>query len=594
MNTNADVSRALDSRMTSFRQARWELAEADERAVLRLSRELDVPSPVARILLGRGLSDTERAREFLSPSLDRHLHDPFAMFGMDRAVDRLRRALDGGERIRIVSDYDVDGTTASVILQHSLRLLGAGDRVSYHIPSRFDEGYGFSVAAAERAALDGAQIVVTCDIGVRDHAAVDRAAELGIDVIICDHHLPPGEDVPSRALAVLCPKQDNCNYPNSFLAACGLSLKVAQALLADHPRRADVIASLVKLAAIGTVADMVELDDLENRAIVSAGLDGLSQPSRNPGLAALLEVSGLGGRAVTATDCGYKLGPRINAAGRLAAASTVIELFNARDSESAMELARELNRLNGERQEVQQRLVERVMDAIRGLKATPMVALFAGDESDGWHRGVVGIVASKVVDAMNRPAFIVAFDADGVGRGSARTANGIHLVEALESAADLLVKFGGHRAAAGFTVEREKIGALEARLSEYVSARVDGDEDLLPRFRADASLSPDEVTIDAVRELLRLEPHGIGNPRPVFLVEAAMVRRVTIMKDRHLKLVIAGEEAGTVEAVWWDGAQFAGDCALGSRLDLLATCSVNEWQGVARPQLVIKDARPAR
>ncbi len=580
--------------MTSFRHARWELTEVNERDVLRLSRDLDVPAPVARILLARGYSDAAHAAEFLDPSLERHLHDPRAMLGMDRAVGRLERAIADGERIRIVSDYDVDGTTASVILQHTFRLLGAGDRVSYHIPSRFDEGYGFSVAAAEQAARDGAAVVVTCDIGVRDHAAVNRAADLGIDVIVCDHHLPPGEDVPSRALAVLCPKQNNCEYPNDFLAACGLSLKVAQAMLAGHPKRDAVIASLVKLAAIGTVADMVELDDLENRAIVSAGLKGLSGPSRNHGLAALLEVSGLGGKPVSASDCGYKLGPRINAAGRLAAATTVIELFNATSTESAMGIARELNRLNGERQEVQQRLVEHVMDEMGALGEVPPVALFAGDEAGGWHRGVVGIVASKVVDALNRPAFIVAVDSEGVGRGSARSANGIHLVDALESASDLLVKFGGHRAAAGFTVQRDHIESLRDRLTAFVTTNVESDGDLAPRYRADAAMSPDEVTLDAARELQRLEPHGIGNPRPMFLVESATVRRVMIMKDRHLKLVLAGDDAGSVEAVWWDGAEYASECPVGARIDVLASCSVNEWQGVSRPQLVIKDARPAR
>jgi single-stranded-DNA-specific exonuclease len=579
--------------MQSFKRARWEVAEVDEREVLRFSRILDVAAPVARILAARGMHDAAEAREFLSPSIARHLHDPAEMFGMEAAVARLRLAISRGEHVRVVSDYDVDGTTASVILQHTLKILGAADRVSYHIPSRFDEGYGFSVAAAERAAADGASVVVTCDIGVRDHRAVDAAADLGVDVIVCDHHLPPGEDVPSRAHAVLCPKQERCGYPNPELAACGLALKVAQALLADHPKRDGILAALVKIAAIGTVADMVGLDTRENRAIVAEGLAGLSRPSRNYGLNALLEVCGLSNRAVTAADCGFKLGPRINAAGRLAAATTVVELFNATTPERALAIAPELNRLNTERQQVQQRLVERVVDDLAAVGSTPYVALFAGDERDGWHRGVVGIVASKVVDMVSRPAFIVAVDEDGVGRGSARSSAGIHLVRALESCSDLLVKFGGHAAAAGFTVRREHVDELRERLSAHVASALASEEDLAPRFRVDATMAPDEATVEAARELSRLEPHGIGNPRPVFLVEGARVRRHFIMKEKHLKLVLEGGETGSLEAVWWDGAKFAEHCPTGIALDLVATCGVNEWQGVVKPQLTVKDARLA-
>lgn len=580
--------------MQSFKRARWEVAEIDEREVLRLARAIDVSAPVARILVARGLTDPVAARDFLSPSLLAHLHDPAEMFGMDRAVERIRRAIERGEGIRIVSDYDVDGTTASVILQHTLRFLGAGEGVSYHIPSRFDEGYGFSVGAAERAAADGASVVVTCDIGVRDHRAVDRAADLGVDVIVADHHLPPGEDVPSRAYAVLCPKQDRCDYPNPELAACGLSLKLAQALMADHPKRDAFVSSLAKIAAIGTVADMVGLNTRENRAIVTAGLAGLSKPSNNHGLNALLEVSGIANRAVTTADCGFKLGPRINAAGRLAEANTVVELFNATSAERASTIAHELNRLNTERQQVQQRLVERVVGDLSAIGRMPFVALFAGEEADGWHRGVVGIVASKVVDMVNRPAFIVAVDDEGVGRGSARSAAGIHLVRALESCADLLVKFGGHAAAAGFTVRREHLDELRDRLSAHVEKTLASEEDLAPRFRVDATMNADEVTLAAVRELVQLEPHGIGNPKPQFLVENATVRRQFVMKDKHLKLVLAGGDNGTVEAVWWDGASFAEHCPSGSALDLVVQCGLNEWQGVVKPQLTVRDARLAR
>jgi single-stranded-DNA-specific exonuclease len=578
----------------TFKGAHWEVAEIDERDVLRLARTLDVTAPLARILLARDKGDLAEARAFLAPSLADHMHDPREMYGMEQAVDRLRAAIARGEGVRIVSDYDVDGTTASVILQHTLRLLGAAKLVSYHIPSRFDEGYGFSAAAAERAAEDGARLVVTCDIGVRDHAAVNRASDLGIDVIVCDHHLPPGEDVPDRAFAVLCPKQDRCTYPNDELAACGLSLKLSEALLRDHPRRAQFIASLAKIAAIGTIADMVGLHTRENRAIVAEGLAGLSRPSRNHGLNALLEAAGIAGRAVTTADCGFKLGPRINAAGRLAEATTVVELFNADTHARATVIAQELNRLNTQRQQVQQRLIEQVVNDLSTVGSPPYVVLFAGSEADGWHRGVVGIVASRVVELANRPAFIVAVDENGIGRGSARSTAGIHLVGALESCSDILVKFGGHAAAAGFTVRRENIDELRDRLSAHVASVLESDDALTPRYRADARLSLDEVTIDMARGLARLEPHGIGNPKPVFLLEGACVRRAFIMKEKHLKLVLGDRDGRGVEAVWWDGATHEPDCAVGAMLDLLVTCGVNEWQGVERAQLTIKDARSVR
>jgi single-stranded-DNA-specific exonuclease len=277
----------------------------------------------------------------------------------------------------------------------------------------------------------------------------------------------------------------------------------------------------------------------------------------------------------------------------LAAATTVVELFNADSHTRAAALAAELNRLNSERQQVQQRLVEQVVNDLTSLGSPPFVVLFAGDEADGWHRGVVGIVASRVVELANRPAFIVAVDEDGVGRGSARSTAGVHLVEALESCSDILVKFGGHAAAAGFTVRREHLDELRERLAKHVSSKLTSEEDLMPRYRADAQLGLDEVTVEMARGLSRLEPHGIGNPRPVFLVEGAIVRRAFVMKERHLKLIVGDRNGNTVDAVWWDGAEYERACGAGKSLDLLVSCGVNEWQGLERSQLTIKDARPA-
>ena len=305
---------------------RWMLAPADQ------SRRFHIHSLhplVARCLSAR--VGSAAVSDWLRPVAS-HLHDPFLMKGMSRAVERIKKAVADQERIRIVTDYDVDGTTSSLILQSLLRLLGSGERVDYHIPDRFNEGYGFSAVAAQKAVADGISLIVTADIGVKDHDAVSMAAAAGVDVIICDHHLPAGESVPEDAYVVLCPLQQGCSYPNKALAACGVSLKLAQAALPQNSARTDkIISSMMKVAAIGTVADVVDLSGLENRAIVTLGLERLREGPNAPGLQALLNVSELSGGWIDASDIGYRVSPRINAAGRLAGAQTVVELFSARN-----------------------------------------------------------------------------------------------------------------------------------------------------------------------------------------------------------------------------------------------------------------------
>ena len=283
----------------------WTQSPVDENVVQQISTACDLPLIAAQCLVLRGWNQVDRANRALQPKMS-DLHDPYAMLGMDKAVERIQRAVVENDRIRIVTDYDVDGTTSSLILQATLMLLGvAPDRLDYHIPDRFTEGYGFSRHAAEQAITDGVQLLVTADIGVRDHATVSAATHGGVDVIICDHHLPDGETVPESAHAVLCPPQTHCAYPNDALAACGVSLKLAQALLESHPSRDEVVRSLMKLAAIGTVADVVDLSTPENRAIVTIGLEALSRGPNSPGLDALLRLAGCMGRTITAGDCGF-------------------------------------------------------------------------------------------------------------------------------------------------------------------------------------------------------------------------------------------------------------------------------------------------
>jgi single-stranded-DNA-specific exonuclease len=458
--------------------ARWSLREPDAAALAavdRLRSETGEDPVLLRCLVNRGFSHAAQVKKFLAPEFAADLLAPELLRDMPLAVERLRRALRDRERILIVTDFDVDGTTSSVILSQTLKLLGGEGLTSCYIPDRFTEGYGLSLQIVEKAAAEGYRLIVTADIGIKSHAEARRARELGIDLIICDHHLPDGEDVPAEAFAVLCPKgSSGVDYPNKDLAACGVSLKLAEALLDGHEKRLAILGSLAKLTAIGTIADLVDLSVPENRAIVTHGLRALSERSNNPGLRALLKLSGAA-NPITAFDVGFRIGPRINAAGRIAHANTVLALFDARTDDEAMKYALKLDALNSERQQIQYVLVEKLRKLLDGQPPTSMdrVLLFAGTEAEGFHRGVIGIACSKLVELTGRPAFICAVNGEGMAHGSARSIAGFHLVEALDAASDALVKYGGHPMAAGFTVAAEKIGELRERLNRHAAEILD-------------------------------------------------------------------------------------------------------------------------
>lgn len=555
---------------------RWRVAPADPEQVQTLARQLRLPEVAARCLLRRaGVA----APSWLRPSPE-HLHDPREMLGMERAVHRVHEAVRRGEAVRIVTDYDVDGTTSSLILQRTLGLLGA--RVDYHIPHRFDEGYGFSVRAAEQAAADGVKLILTADIGVRDHRAVETAARAGVDVIVCDHHLPAGESVPGDALAVLCPPQAGCPYPNKALAACGVSLKLADALLAGHPKRAALLGSMLKMAAIGTVADVVDLSTLENRAIVSLGLDAMRAGPNAPGLTALLEVAGLESGHIEASDLGFRLGPRINAAGRLAEASAVVALFDERDLTKARAMAKQLDRLNSERQGLQERLIAACLERVPS--PTPDFVVVWGPEEEGWHRGIVGIAAAKLRDRLHRPVAVCAVSG-AEARGSVRSSAEVHAVEALDSAAELLVKWGGHPVAAGFTVPTRNLEALADRLADFAAARA-GEGGWVPTLEVDATCGVQALDRASVDALVRLGPHGKGNPPPLLALEPTLASRVSPMGERHLRF-----DLGPLQAIWWGGAPHA--AALRGPISVVATPGFHSWQGRTTLRLTVEDARPS-
>lgn len=568
---------------------RWHLANCDDLTLGELRQQTGENEFLLRCLLNRGFSHASAVKKFLAPEFSTDLHPPSLLRDMSQAVERIRRAIDERQQILIVTDFDVDGTTSSVIISQTLKLIGGGDLIRCYIPDRFTEGYGLSRQIIEKAVKEGFSLIITADIGIKSHAEARLAHENGIDLIICDHHLPDGEDVPADAFAVLCPKgSSGIGYPNKHLAACGVSLKLAQALLDGHPKRDAIVASLAKLTAIGTVADMVDLAESENRAIVAFGLKALSQPSNNPGLRALLALSNVG-NPVTPFDVSFKLGPRINAAGRVAHANSVLKLFEAKNDEEAAKLAFQLDDFNSKRQGIQSVLVEKLKKQVETQKENlDRVLLFAGTEEEGFHRGVLGIACSKIVELTGRATLICSIDEEGMAHGSARSINGFHLVEALDSVSELMVKYGGHPMAAGFTVESGKIEEMRWRLNRH-AAEVLSEEDLGRSLTADAELDLQNATVELTRLLFRLEPHGVGNQPPLFLMRRLPLRAVQVLKEKHLKLQI-GSTRTEIEALWWNASQYKSKLETVREISLMCRLEINSWNNRETCQLKVIDA----
>ena len=456
--------------MAAIAVKKWSPANPDAETVKTLCRELGLSELVGRLLCNRGICDPESARTFLYPSI-KELHDPFLMADMRAAVDRILRAVAQKERILIYGDYDVNGTTATVVLKKALELIGAS--VSYYIPLRLKDGYGMREEAIERAREDGYHLVISVDTGIRAHRVVEVASAIGLDVIITDHHLPE-EGLP-KALAVLNPKRPDCGYPEKSLAGVGVAFKLVQALLmsVNFPNTDKIIQSFLKIVAIGTIANIVPLVG-ENRIIAKFGLEGLRSPN-NRGLSALLEVVGLKDKQkILCSDIGFRIGPRINAVGRMAGASAAVDLFSAATDDEAREIAGQLNSQNIERQQVEATIVEQIMNLIElePHHAEGRVAVLAGED---WHRGVIGIAASKVVDRINRPTLVISIE-NGMGHGSGRSIKAFHLLDGLTACDDLFEKYGGHSHAAGVTIKADRIDELRRRLNLYAD-QVLTDED---------------------------------------------------------------------------------------------------------------------
>jgi single-stranded-DNA-specific exonuclease len=563
---------------------RWIVRRQDAAQAASLARVLGVSPILAALLISRGYDDTASARAFLNPSSEQ-IHEPFLMLGMREAVARLEQAIDNQEPILIYGDYDVDGTTGTAVLLRALKLLGA--QTGFHVPHRFTEGYGIQQAALERARNEGYKLVVSVDCGIRAHEPLYWARDKGLEVIITDHHLPDGDQGSPPALAVLNPNQFGCNYPDKHLAGVGVAFKLVHALFRERGRESQV-AAFMKVVAIGTVADVAKLVG-ENRAIVALGLKDLAK-ARNPGLRALMEVAGCGdGKGMTAYDLGFRLGPRINAAGRMDAAKAVVELFDTRDTEEARRLAIHLDTRNEERKVVQQQIIDlAVAELADNAKQGSHVAVIAGE---GWHRGVIGIAASKIAERINRPCVVFSIEGD-VAHGSGRSIAAYHLLDGLTSCADLFEKFGGHSHAAGVTIRPERIDKFRERLNQHAASCLTAD-DLEPSVTIDLELRAEDVTFGLTKELQSMEPYGAGNARPVFCSRGLrLVSEPVVMKDRHLKMRLAGADNRPLEALWWNCIEPGQQTPeLKGSIELAYTIETSVWNDDIKVQLNVADLR---
>lgn len=564
-------------------ERRWRLVNPDDDQVRRFSAETKLDQFLCRLLLARGIDSPGAAKRFLSASLS-EIHDPFTLKDMDIAVTRLARALYDNERVCVYGDYDVDGVTSVAALTDFLTTVGCD--CFYHIPNRFDDGYGLHASAITEAAERGARLIITADCGITSCDEADLCSSLGIDLIVTDHHTP-GPRIPA-ACAVINPLRDDCPFPFKSLAGVGVIFNLLLALrkrLRDNgffeTREEPNLREYLDLVALGTIADIVPLVD-ENRLFVNHGLRELSSSSR-VGIAALKAVAGVAGQ-VDAGAVGFRLAPRINAAGRLDDATLGVELLLTSDPRRAAEISAVLNATNEDRQQLEKTILDDVLRRIGdepSLHHRKTIVL----ASASWHSGVIGIVASRVVEIYHRPTILISLQ-DGEGKGSGRSIPGFHLYDALRACAGSLLRFGGHKYAAGLTIEGETLAEFVEHFDAVAQEALTAD-DLLPELRIDAELEPEEVTLAAAELVAALEPFGMGNSRPVFVLRGINPVQTTILKERHLKVRFQ-TRGYSFDAI---GFGMAGSLPLADTIDLAFTLGINSWNGRRTLQLRIKDMK---
>lgn len=554
----------------------WKIAPHDDQRVHHFAESLGVPAIVAQLLILRGQDTPEKAESFLRPSL-KQLTDPFLLTDMDVAVARLTKARDAGEHVQVFGDYDVDGVSGTAILFNGLKRFGI-DHVSYNMPKRLTEGYGLAPEHVDEALENGVSLIVTVDNGISAHEAARHARERGLDLIITDHHAIEA-DLP-EALAVINPQREPESYPGRYLCGAGVAFKLATALNGT-PNDLDI-------AALGTVADIVPLQ-AENRVLVSLGLRHMAKHQRN-GIATLAGVAGVDIASVSSVDIGFQIGPRINAAGRLNNGLAALRLLLSECPDQAKEMAQALDQANAERRAIEQDIFDDAVEELDACFHPEQRGIILARE--GWHPGVIGIVASKLQGRYQRPVVVIAIDENGIGRGSARSNGVFDMVQALRRCQDHLVKFGGHRSAAGMTIHVEKVTAFREQFEAEAREQL-GTGEILSELDVDAIASFTEIDATLLRSLEMIEPLGHHNPAPVFcaLGVVAVKGSIRILKDQHLK--VSFQQNGCIlTAIGFNMAERFYVDDLSGPVDIAFTPQFNHWRGETTIQLLLKDIRP--
>lgn len=561
-----------------MKMKRWVTAKPNLETVRSLARSCGFTPLAAAALCARGIDTPEAAHAFLETDPAK-LHDPMLLPDMAKARDTIRRAIEQGKKIAVFGDYDVDGVTSTCVMTRVLRSLGAD--VRHYIPDRLSEGYGLSMGAMDRLAQDGIGLIVTVDSGVSAFEEIARARELGMEVVVTDHH-ECREELPD-ANAVVNPKRADSIYPFAELAGVGVAFKLASALAGDGQQRA-VLEQYADLVALGTVADVMPLVG-ENRIIVAAGLRRMAE-TQNVGLSMLLHESGQQGKRLTASTISFILAPRINAAGRLGHADMAAELFLTDDPRRAQTLAMALCEQNKQRQATENQILEQALQKLR-REYDPLedqVIVLAGED---WHHGVIGIVSSRICDRYACPTVLIALE-DGIGKGSGRSVKGFNLYEALCDSAPLLERFGGHELAAGLTIREENIQQFRENMEAWAREHVNPQE-LMPILHIDCPIAPEFISTEATRGLDVLEPFGMGNPQPVFSMCDLLVEEITpISSDRHVRLTLS-KDGQTYTAMLFGTGQGGCGFAQGNYVDAAFCLEINEYRGRCSVQLVIRD-----
>lgn len=560
----------------------WPLREMDEGAALHLASTLGIYDITARVLVGRGITDADEAREFLDPQLT-HIPDPFTIPGMEAAVSYIAQAIASNRRIGIFGDYDVDGVTASALLTDFLGSLGP--RPIVLLPERLERGYGIDPEAVDRLAAEGAELIITVDNGIRATAAAGRAREIGVGLIITDHHTPEGE-IP-KADAIVNPKLMDEGSSLRDLSGCGVAFMLALALRKRMRERGVLplpepnLLSQLDVVALGTIADIMPLRGV-NRVLTSFGLAEISRAERY-GVRALLDASGAWPSSVTPGTVTFRLAPRINAAGRMGSAMRAFDLLLTSDEDEARLMAKALDKANGERQRLEERTLR---EALRAIEKSDDLSDGIVIHSKGWHVGVIGIVAAKLVERFERPAVVISLDADPP-RGSARCPEGTDLLAALKPCADRLIQYGGHAQAAGLAIDGREIEAFAREFSESCGRLCKSERSA--RTKLDSVVQPHEITEGLVKELARCAPFGVGNPEPVLALENASVVDSRVVGNGHLKLILASE-GKSFEAIGFNMAEGFTGRPKGAHVAF--TPQFNTWNGRTTIQLKLKDIVP--